>query len=235
LFSDRRCRNLLEQIEVQLRPAALKYSLAREIKENLHKFLTKSEQNRPAKALLSLQGAFLWARGRCHLLFQTQKETLLNLNLFDLMDGKSQSALYCKYGKHILNLENMKPRVIVYRVKDVLLVSKCSPVFYTDGISSPTLGVFMETRRSRRLPVLQPQSPEGLREVYPFLDPSFFAQSPTTPTFMGVPKEPFSTPGQRNVERGSSGTSGEPVEEGRDGLSPSLMYDSECVRDFSAR
>ena len=235
LFRDRQCRSLLSQIEEKLRPESLKYELCRDIRVGLHQVMTNEELNRPGKSLHTLEGTFLWTKGKCSSLFQTSKEALLQANLFTLMSAASISRFYCRYGRHILDLSNMKSRTISYEVKGVLLVSKCTPVFYTDGQLPPRLGVFLQTRRSRRM--LQSSfSPSRLQTLYPFLSPSFFIQSPATPHFPGVPKSQFSTP----LDAFASPVlkqSGSPLEaeDYMGSLSPSLLYVSEQpeVREFS--
>jgi len=231
LFRDRQCRSLLTQIEARLRPESLKYELSRDIRAGLHRIMTREEFNRPGKSLHTLEGTFLWTKGKCSSLFQTSKEALLQANIFALMDASSLSRLYCRYGRHILDLTSMKSRTISYEVKGVLLVSKCTPVFYTDGQLPPRLGIFLQTRRSKRLQYSS-FSPSRLQSLYPFLSPSFFTQSPATPLFRDVPKSPFSTP----LDAFASPLVKQSPLEAEDyvaSLSPSLLYVSEPqVRDF---
>lgn len=232
LFRDRQCRSLLTQIEARLRPESCRYDLSRAIREALQQVMTKEEFNRPGKSLHTLEGTFLWTKGKCSSLFQTSKEALLQVNIFALMDAASLSRLYCRYGRHILDLTNMKSRTISYEVKGLLLVSKCTPVFYTDGQLPPRLGIFLQTRRSNR--PLHSFSPSRLQSLYPFLSPSFFTQSPATPLFPDVPKSPFSTPlgafASPVVKHSCSPLEADCLAS----LSPSLLYVSEPqVRDFA--
>lgn len=235
LFRDRQCRSLLCQIEAKLQPEGLKYDICRDIRLNLHQIMTHEDLNRPVKSLHTLEGTFLWTKGKCSSLFQTSKEALLQANLFALMSAASISRFYCRYGRHILDLNNMKSRTISYEVKGVLLVSKCTPVFYTDGQLPPRLGVFLQTRRSHRM-LPSSFSPSRLQALYPFLSSSFFTQSPATPHFPGVPKSHFSTPldafASPVLKQSSSPME---AEDYMGSLSPSLLYVSEQpeVREFS--
>lgn len=232
LFRSRQCRSLLLQIEGKLRFEAVRYELGRDIREGLHQVMTSREFNRPGKSLHTLEGTFLWTKDKCHSLFQCSKESLLQANLFALMEPHSVSRLYCRYGRHVLDLANMQSRTISYEVKGVLLVSKCTPVFYTDGELPPRLGVFLQTRRSRRVPKL-PFSPTQLKSAYPFLSPSFFSQSPATPHFPGVPKSPFSTPVEAFLSPELKQSCSPAEDDYAGSLSPSLLYVSESnIRDF---
>ena len=228
LFEEKETRLLLSKIEARLLPEVLRYELAREIREKIHAFLIKAEENKPGKSLHSLQGAFLWVKGNCASLFQTPKEVLLQSSLFDLMAPSSVSHLYSRYGAQMLNVNTMASRTLTYEVKGVLLVSRCTPAFYTDGSFNPKLGVFVETRRSKRLKPLPLFSPRRLQSLYPLLQPGFFLQSPATPLFLGVPTDPFSTP-----TKGSEDSPQARDVEAHGSLSPSLLSDCELpVRGF---
>lgn len=98
LFRDRQCRILLSQIEEKLLPESFKYELCRDIRLGLHRVMTNEELNRPGKSLHTLEGTFLWTKGKCSSLFQTSKEALLEANLFKLMSAASVSRFYCRYG-----------------------------------------------------------------------------------------------------------------------------------------
>ncbi|CAG9322049.1 unnamed protein product [Blepharisma stoltei] len=100
------------------------------------------------KALLDLEGNFIWWDDKCAKLFK-----IVNLeaaNLFRLMDKQSLNSIYSKHGKALL--KGGKPIVIKYRLNDgiTLLTSRCTVIIKRAAYNRNEPTVLIETRLAKR-------------------------------------------------------------------------------------
>lgn len=195
MASDIVCRDYLGQILASYQEAELKYRLLRVIQKGLNDYDSASAHRRLGKSLHDISGRFLWSQRKCGELFQMENSELQHYNLFELMDAESQSDIYEAYGAQLIDAENLRSVVISYFVRGIRLVSRCTPVYYSNGASNSRFGIFVETRRSGKsnMPKGRSFSPKSFESCEQPGTPSFLATEELYPTHLEL-KRTLCTP-----------------------------------------
>ena len=183
LLADRPCRDLLAQIATFFQDAEPRYHSLRLIQQAFSDFEKEDARKKTAKSLHDVKGNFLWCQEKCAGLFQTDVHTLREENLFDLMDTESQNKLFAKFGPHLMSPDELKSVVISFIVKGVRLVSRCTPVYYNNCVSSSRFGIFVQTRKSSRREFVYRDNclPSSAGS---FIDSALMAEVQLTPGFL---------------------------------------------------